>query len=249
MKRIFGRVVVVCAAALGLGAFAPACVENDQSLFVRNVLAPSTNRQNGQCVYTDDPQQAALFSGTLDLAFRDNYRAIVIVGNQLIGRGDPANTRAESNRVHLNGAIVRVTNPDGSQIAEFTSLATGFADIQSSNNPSFGTMQVVLIDKPTSDALRGSLPANRATKQIIIFIKAFGKTLGGVDLESGEFQFPVEACNGCLVKRTLDPAQPGVGCPATAAGGSTTEESPCETGQDESIPCESCRGNPVCDNP
>src|SRR5690349_18291684 len=105
MKRILGRVVVVCAAAVVIGAAAPACVENDQSIFIRAVLAPSTNRQNGACIYTNDPQQTVSLNGKLDVGIRDNYFAIALVGNQMIGRGDPASARAESNRVHLNGAV------------------------------------------------------------------------------------------------------------------------------------------------
>lgn len=249
MKRILGRVVVVCASALFIGAVAPACVENDQSIFVRAVLAPSTNRQNGTCVYTDDPQQAQLFEGTFDVGVRDNYFAIVLVGNQMLGRGDPANGRAESNRVHLNGAVVRVTEPGGNEIAEFTSLATGFADIQQNNNPDYGTMGIVGIDAPTSATLRGLLPNRTATKQVVLQVKAFGKTLGGIDLESGEFQFPLKVCNGCLVSRVLDPALPNDACPATTGtgGGGGTALFPCFPGQDEATPCQLCRGRQVCD--
>jgi hypothetical protein len=253
MKPIFGRVVVVCATMLGLSAFAPACVENDQSIFIRNVLAPSTNRQNGTCVYTDDPQQPALFEGVLDLGVRDNYFAVVMVANQLIARGDPTNTRAESNRVHLNGAVVKVLDPNGASIAEFTSLATGFVDIQSNNNPAFGTMGVVAIDAPTAATLRAGIPNRTTTKQIVINLKAFGKTLGGVDLESGEFQFPMRVCNGCLVSFTgaNDVAQqPQPNCLAPIGGGASgggATQSPCFAGQDETVPCQLCQGRPACD--
>jgi hypothetical protein len=244
MKRILGRVVVVCASALFIGAFAPACVENDQSIFVRAVLAPSLNRQNGACVYTDDPQQPQLFSGQLDVGIRDNYTAVVLVGSQMLGRGDPAVARAESNRVHLNGAVVRVTEPDGALISEFTSLATGFADVQQNNNPDYGTMGIIGIDKPTADNLRGQVPQDGSTKQVILQIKAFGKTLGGVDLESSEFQFPLEICNGCLVNfGTADTARPaGEQCNGAivAAGGGATQL-PCQAGQDrEPVPCQLC---------
>ena len=50
---------------------------------------------------------------TLDIGVADNYYAVLLVGNQLIPRSDPQNNRAESNRVHINGAIVRVTETDG----------------------------------------------------------------------------------------------------------------------------------------
>jgi hypothetical protein len=259
MKRILGRVVVVCASALVIGAVAPACVENDQSLFVRAVLAPSTNRQNGVCSWTDDPQQTALFEGFLDVGARDNYVAVVLVGNQLRDRGDPAATRAEPNRVHLNGAVVRVLEPNGAQIAEFTSLATGFADVGQNNNPDFGLMGVVAIDAPTAAGFRTQLsqadgrPNRTATRQIVVQLKAFGKTLGGVDLESSEFQFPMRICNGCLVSfaGANDPAQtPNPNCLAAIGGGASgggSSSLPCHPGQDEPTPCQLCQGRDACD--
>ena len=252
MKRFLGRVVVVCASALVIGAALPACVENDQSIFIRSVLRPSTNRQNGACIYTADPQQAELFRGILDVGIRDNYRSILLVGSQMLSRGDPANTRAEPNRVHLNGAVVRVQEPNGAQIAEFTSLASGFADVGNNNNPGYGVMQIVTIDAPTAEALRQQVPQARpgqqsAFKQVVVQLKAFGKTLGGVDLESNEHQFTLDVCNGCLVTRVLDPAQPTAGCPDSTAA--ATDQGPCEAGQDEPTPCQLCRGKAVCDNP
>lgn len=256
MKRILGRVVVVCASALVLGVVTPACVENDQSIFIRAVLAPSTNRQQGACIYTDDPQQPQLFAGQLDVALRDNYKAVVLVGSQMLQRGDPNNARAEPNRVHLNGAVVRVLEPNGAQIAEFTSLATGFADVQQNNNPDFGTMEIVGIDAPTARTLAGQVAPGGATKQVILQVKAFGKTLGGVDLESSEFQFPLEICNGCLVTfATADTARPaGEQCTGALATGGTNTQLPCEVGQDgEAVPCQLCsaraRGLPpnICD--
>lgn len=248
MKRFLGRAVVVCASALVIGAALPACVENDQSIFIRSVLAPSTNRQNGACVYTGDPQQPELFRGIVDVGIRDNYRAVVLVGSQMLSRGDPSSARVESNRVHLNGAIVRVQEPNGAQIAEFTALASGFADVGSNNNPAYGTMQIVAIDAPTAGILRGQLSGRDARKQLVVQLKVFGKTLGGVDLESNEHQFTLEACNGCLVTRTVDPAQPGVACPDSTTA-SATDQLPCEPGQDEATPCNLCRGQAVCDNP
>lgn len=253
MKRILGRVVVILASALFIGSALPACVENDQSIFVRSILAPSTNRQNGACVYTDDPQQAQLFEGQLDVGLRDNYFAIVLVGNQLIQRGDPAAVRAEPNRVHLNGAVVRVTDPNGGQIAEFTSLATGFADIQQNNNPDYGTMGIVGIDAPTAATLRGQIADRFTTKQVILQVKAFGKTLGGVDVESGEFQFPLEICNGCLVNfGTADTARPVAeqcsGPVVASAAGGGSGALPCNAGQDfEPVPCQLCQGRDSCD--
>ena len=123
----------------------------------------------------------------------------MLVGNQLIPRGDSLSNRAESNRVHINGAVVRVTEADGTLIREFTSLATGFADAASSNTPAYASVGIIALDAPTRDILLPSLPNRVVSKTVLINIKAFGTSLGGKDVESGEFQLPMQVCNGCLV--------------------------------------------------
>jgi hypothetical protein len=246
MSRIWGHAVTLVAATIAVGAVAPACAENDQSIFIRGVFAPPANRQNGVCVYQADPTATKLLgAATLDLGLRDNYVGVLLVGNQMIPRGDPTNTRAESNRVHLNGAVVRVTNPDGSGISEFTSYAMGFADPQQNNNPGYDAMGAILIDKPTRDNLVGGIPARSGqTRSLLVNVKVFGRTLGGVDIESGEFQLPVTVCNGCLVdfKDGNDPLQrPTPNCKKVSTSTSQNATSiPCFIGQDELVPCALC---------
>jgi hypothetical protein len=171
---------------------------------------------------------------------------VILVGNQLIGRGDPSNTRAEPNRVHLNGAVIRVMEPNGGLIAEFTSLATGFADIQQNNNPDYGVMAVIGIDAPTAQTLRGQV--GDGAKQVILQMKAFGKTLGGVDLESSEYQFPLRVCNGCLVNFSTADTQAAAGeqCSGALVAGGGTTQLPCFVGQDEPVPCQLCQSRAIC---
>lgn len=251
MKRIWGHVVALLVTGLSVSAVLPACVENDQSIFIRAALAPSTNRQNGACTYTDDPQQPQLFSGALDVGVRDNYFGVLLVGNQMIPRGDPGNARAESMRIHLNGGIVRLTELDGATISEFTSSAMGFADPQNNNAPDYGVVGFTLIDAPSAGILRGRLPNRAATVTVLAYVKAYGTTLGGKEIESDEFQLPIRVCNGCLVTfpaGTNDTTQPGPNCllaPSGAQGASTA--APCTIGQDEAVPCTLCQGRPVCD--
>ena len=253
MKRIWGHAVSLVAFALIGSAVMPACADNDQSIFIHHALAPPTSRQNGVCLYQPDPTAAGLFEGVLDIAVRDNYFAVLLVGNQLIARGDPTTVRSESNRVHVDGAIVRVSDPQGVIAdSEFTSYATGFADVQSNNTPGYGVFGVTAIDGPTKDKIAGTVPNLFQTHLFIANIKAFGKTLGGVDLESGEFQLPIRVCNGCLVSFATgdDPAKDGIDCKlslasAASSGGSTTVL-PCSPGQDESTPCQLCSDRPAC---
>ena len=249
MNRVLGKGFAVVAVGVLATAFTPACAENDQSIFINSALFPSQNRQNG-CVYTDDPTQTALFQGKVDAAIRDNYTSVLLVGSQLISRGDDANARAESNRVHLNGVVVRVTDPNGGLIGEFTSLGTGFINPQLNNVPSFSSMQVVTIDAPTLAKIAAGLERGR-TKLVVANIKVFGKTVGGVDLESSEFQFPIEVCNGCLVSFATgdDPAVAGLDCSLPIDANAGQAAVPCEIGQDETTPCQLCQDRPICRTP
>jgi len=82
-------------------------------------------------------------------------------------------------------------------------------------------------------------------------------SIGGEDVESGEFQFPMQVCRGCLInysdgtdKAKVTPAQPrNCDAPPDMASASATS-GPCFIGQDLPISCRSCRGlrNPdICD--
>jgi hypothetical protein len=243
MKRIWSHVVSLFVVGMAASAAVPACAQNDQTIFIRSALAPSSNRQLSGCVYTNDPTQSALFEARADLGVTDSYLAVLLVGNQLIPRSDSLDNRAESNRVHINGAIVQVAEADGTLIREFTSLSTGFADPASTNTPAYATIGIVALDAPTRALILPSLPNRVVSKTILIKIKAFGTSLGGKDVESGEFQLPMQVCNGCLVDFSSgnDPTgkvQPNCGLPPPMA--LTPATSPCFTGQDEMVPCQAC---------
>ncbi len=248
MKRILRHVASLFVIGLAALAAVPACATNDQTIFIRSALAPSINRQAGGCVYTSDPTQNELFEAKADLGVTDSYFSVLLVGNQMIPRTDSLDNRAESNRVHINGAIVRVTEADGTLIREFTSLATGFADPASTNQPSYATVGIVSLDAPTRDILLPTLPNRTVSKTILINIKAFGTSLGGKDVESGEFQLPMQVCNGCLVTfvDSTDPTKPAPNCQKPLAMPLTPATAPCFTGQDEAVPCQICQDRPAC---
>lgn len=247
MKRLLGKTFSLVVLAGLATVFAPACAENDQSIFIRTVLAPSINRQNGECIYTGDVTQRFQSEGLIDVAIRDTYTPTMLVGSQLFSRGDQPGGRSESNRTQLNGAVVRVTDPNGGQIGEFTSLASAFIDPQLNNIPTYSPFTVTLLDAKTTASIAQRVTPGNSTL-VIANVKAFGRTLGGVDLESGEFQFPIRLCRGCLISFETgdDPATPGVDCnlPLTDQGAGSVL--PCRAGQDEVTPCQVCRELDAC---
>ena len=242
MNRILGHVVSLLVVGLAVSSVLPACATNDQTIFIRKALAPAQTRTNGICTYSNDPTQPALFQATLDLGVADNYFAVLLVGNQLIQRGDQLGNRAESNRIHINGATVRVTETDGRLIREFTSLATGFADPANNSVPEYTSIGVTGIDAPTKDLLLPTLPNRQASRTVLMNFKAFGVSLGGVDVESGEFQLPARICNGCLVDFSTGNDDLAAVQPNCAKRGTTTagNVAPCSPGQDEPVKCETC---------
>jgi hypothetical protein len=80
-------------------------------------------------------------------------------------------------------------------------------------------------------------------------VRFFGHTLGGESVESNEFGFPVQICNGCLVsfpaaEQSLSLPTPN--CALAGASGSTATSVPCIIGQDLSVDCSACQGRAVC---
>jgi len=241
MKRILGQSLSLVAIVMVGSVLTPACADDDGSIFVHSALAPPTSRTGSTCQYTADPTQASLSQGSLDVAIRESYSAQLLVGNQMIQRGDPTAPRAESNRVHLNGAIVRVTDGNGGDITSFTSVASGFVDAASGNQPSYGIAGVTALDATTVSNLR---VGTGATRLVIANMKVFGKTIGGVDVESAEFSFPIRVCNGCSIDFSTgtDLAVSAQNCKGTTA----PTLLPCAAGQDEPTPCQVCREIPAC---
>jgi hypothetical protein len=265
MSRSWGRhllsfvVVSIAGAAMAL----PACAKNDESIYIAGVLAPSQTRQNGGCTYTNDPTQPRLFDSVLDVGIRDDYLAVLIIANDMIPRGDPNAPRAESNRIHINGAVIRVTAPGGGDLVpSYTTFSSGdVLDTQNNGNPGFQSVGVPIIDGNTANAFRtpGAIDPNFAVatadhvtqKEVLVIIRVFGKTLGGLDVESGEFQHVLKVCNGCLVNYAAgnDPVQmPQPNClkPVDPTQTSSTTL-PCFVGQDEPVDCRLCNATrPAC---
>lgn len=250
MKRLLGQAFVVIAIGTLATAFTPACADNDQTIYVRNVVAPPATRQGGQCLYQPDPAAPGLSEGVLDVAIAPTYTAFLLVGGQALQRTDTLNGRIEPNRVHLNGAVVTVTDANGGSLGEFTALGSGFVDPGQGAASSFGLLGVTLLDQPTTGKLA---VAPNTSRLVVANVKVFGKTLGGVDLETGEFQFPIRVCNGCLISFATgdDPATQGRDCnlsvDATGGGGGSETDAPCQLGQDQGTPCQFCRDfSPAC---
>jgi hypothetical protein len=236
MRRSVEPMLGSALAAAVVAISAMGCAENESSLFVRQVQA----RVPPECAVNNDPQSLMMLRGTLDVALKGNgYLAPLLVGNQLVSRGSGDELRTESARVSLHGAVVRIDDSAGNTIDEFTVDGTGFVDPGDDTGPGYGILAATLIPPGT-----GELGA------VTVWVKVFGRTLGGKELESNELSFPMNVCNGCLISypSEYNEAQgPGYLC---AVGTGATMELPCLVGQDAVVPCMYCSGViPKCRNP
>ncbi len=196
-KHMAAGTILLGAAA----AASSACVHDNSTLFVKMVLAPATVSQGMSCVYTSDPTQAEISRGVLDIDFRSFYQATFLIGNQMVPQGDPTKPTTETSRILLKGGIVRITDTAGNQIKTFSEATSGTVDPLQGTNPGyFPVLGFPLIDVGTVQGMAASLGgSNRQIVELDTYVRFFGNTLGGEYVESGEFEFPVDVCQGCLV--------------------------------------------------
>lgn len=274
MKRTVRGAIVAVVGALMATGLAPACVEYPQSLIVTKVVVAKPDG-DGVCLF--DPGTPGLVNGRLDIAVADSYRASLVVTNQLRTAADPGRNRVESSNVYLLGATVRQTidgvnldaeiapNPDpklaiddGRTGNEYRTPGSGFV------TPG-GGQAIVTIDLLDSAAVKKlrrvlakQVAANPAvsspTVTVLAFARVQGQTLGGLSLESQEFQFPITVCSKCLVDfpRAPDTTNPDDKCPpppVSTTGATQTVPTPCRPGQDTAFDCILCKSTvPYCLN-
>lgn len=216
-----------------------ACVDNDSSMYVEGVLLLSPPA----CEVQADPSATQLLRGTLDVAFLQSYQGAVLVANQLTPRGVKNQLRTETQGVELSGAEIVVTDAQGGVLEEFSVPTGGFVHSNTAESPGYGLAFVTMIPPQLGERLANQLGANRgASRTVIANIRVFGKTLGGTELTSGEFTFPIDVCYGCLIDYPIDAVEDtGTGEGRVCSG--TTENvttSQCIRGQDAVIDCREC---------
>lgn len=251
MKRLWGHILAGGLLLGGAAAVSTACVKDNSTVFIFDVLAQQLVSPGSQCLFTTDPTQPYISAGVLDIGFRDTYFAEFLVGNQIVAQGQPTTPQTETSYVQFSGAVVRVTDTEGNQLANYTEMvgAAALAPAQGST-PSFEPIGITIVDEGTIAQISQPVVAG-GTRQLITHTYFFGQTLGGENVQTGEFAFPVTVCYGCLVgysEGDVDLNAPLPNC-LLAAGSTSTSTAlpgPCFEGEDYSIDCAQCLGLPVC---
>lgn len=242
-RGLLAGMALLVAAAIG-----PGCAEPESSLFIRHVVVI----QPPDCAARAEPDGLFIQEGLVDVALRDEYQAVLLVGNQLVPRGSQDQVRTETSRIALQNATVRIEDVNGNVLSDYQVPIAGFVDQSLGIEPGYGLASLPLIDSRAIAAVRASL-AKGASRRLISFVKVTGKTLGDSEVTSGEFQFIVKACNGCLIQfppEADDPSLDGPDCLAPVETNNLNNATlPCLLGQDAVIDCRFCNSREACQRP
>jgi hypothetical protein len=237
MERVLGHVIRGFVLVAGIGAAAglvPACVHDNSTIFVSDVLAPPFVTGGMACTFTADPTQPVLGQGTLDVGLRTEYSAELLVGNQLVPQANPNGPSTETSFVTIEGAVVRIVDATGKQLNTYTKPVAATIPPSSGTTPGYASMNVTLIDSTTAGSLS---PPSGGTIPLVSYVRMFGHTLGGESVESNDFGFPINVCRGCLIEASANAC--------ASMTGTTSSSVPCVVGQD--LPVSVCSINPIVD--
>lgn len=236
VRRACATFLLACGAA-----FLPsACVADESTIFARACLAIPDDT----CSVDFSPSSPFLSGGFLDTAtHRFEYSCALLVGNQLVARGDPNKLRTETSRVSLYEADVTllmvpagsttgepavITRSDGST-AKFSTTISGFVDPGTGTTPGYGGARVTLIDAATAKDLGKQAFSTNLVQQVEARVIIRGRTLGGLEVETNEMRFPIDVGYGTSCDH---PA--GIVCNKV---GTEKPEDSCHRGQDAVTDC------------
>ncbi|NOU28563.1 MAG: hypothetical protein HOO96_11715 [Polyangiaceae bacterium] len=247
MGSVFKHLFRVGAAAGVALALSTACETNNQSLVITGAIPPTVSA--GVCTFT--PSDTTVSNPTMDVAFSDTYVIHAAVLSQFVDRANKDVPRAESNSVSVTGAEVRVTDGLGGELGAFTTLVSTTIIPPAAT----GSVPITVVAPSIAARLRNELKLGER-RQLVIFAKVFGQTLGNKSIESGEYQFVMTAVKGALITfptDTDDPSTPGRDCNIPTKD-KTIDDKVCAVGSDAVFTCTLCRErlgitNPLCAPP
>jgi hypothetical protein len=200
LKR--GLAVVALLAAGGL--LGSACADNESSLFIRACLA----EEEDTCASRPDPSSTFIGKGLIDGLYYTEFSCPLLIGNQIVRRGSSDQLRTETSRITLYEANVRVVDVGGNAIryqdgsaVEYSVPISGFVDPGAGSTPGYGLAVVPMLDGGSLQSVGGQ----GGVIEVVSMVTVKGRTLGGQELESPEWAFPISVCFGCLCQDTIPP--------------------------------------------
>jgi hypothetical protein len=239
MKRVLRRGGFGAALIFGILGVSASCTDERTGMFILGNVVISAPA----CVARPESGGVLHSSGKLDIGLTSTYTASLLVGSQLTPRGDKPNLRAETMITNITGAEVHLTGDDGT--VEFTVPANGVIRPEGSADPGFGIVFVDLIPAAEGERIRNDMQRTDspdrpigATTRVAEFT-VFGKTIGGLEVESAPTTYVIDICDGCSVYFPPDAIDGDGRCGSEL---SDVEAPPCRLGQDDPVDCRACIG-------
>jgi hypothetical protein len=223
------RSLALALVAAGAAVTTASCAENDSSIFIRGCVAVSRT----DCTATVSTSSVLTLGGTIDALYAGQYACTLIVENQLVPRGDPTTLKTETSGVQLYDAEVQVLDPSTadangnmSAITQFSVPITGFVDPGMAGTAGIGTTDVIMVDAATITAEGKKVASKGKVQTVVASVVVRGVTLGGLQVHSQEFLYPVQISAGGTCVEPMSGA-----CVSTMTASSTTAD--CKLGVDE----------------
>ncbi len=232
--RRAGAVAFLAAAAAVLGA---SCVPNDSSFFIGGCVQVARD----SCTADLSTTSVINYEGSIDAAFVKEYDCLLLIENQMVPQGNPTTLRTETDGLQLYQAEVQILDPTNAYavLAEYSVPITGYIPPGSGGTPGIGGTEVILLDPVTLGTEAALVASQGKLQQIVSSVILHGQTLGGVEVASGVWQYPITIADGqsCVV-----PAG------ATCVSSATVATADCRLGLDEpgGTNCQLIAANGVC---
>lgn len=228
----------IAAALLLAGAtiLPSSCARDDSSIFIRGNLVVTRS----DCSVTISTTPTLTFQGTIDAAYAGEYVATLLVENQIVSRGSATTLKTETSGVQLYEAEVQVLDPaaGGGAIAQFSVPVAGYIDPNMNGQDGAGGTEVIMIDAATIQNLSGKAISTGKEQLVVSSVVIKGRTLGGLEVHTQEFLYPVNVCVGCTCTNM------GMACVGGQSSSASTGD--CRLGIDEQTPCQIIAARGIC---
>lgn len=196
------------------------CTDNRQSFFIRFVGVPSGE----DCAVPSDRNAVARSAGVLDVGVKGSYFLALLVENAMSSSTALNPITAESNRVTVTGAQVRLSTETGERLGGGDFFVPFSATVDPGNVQALAFTAIP--EGYASSVTAGTL--------VIIETKILGTTGGGLEIDTPWFSFPVYTCNGCTADWGSAAWNSTDACwDCTGVQQDTSAEEQCAIGQDE----------------
>ena len=223
LRRSIAATLLAAAAAFTSAS----CARDDSSIFIRGVVVVTRTDCSFQVSLTPTLQ----LQGSIDAAYAGEYRATLIVENQLVARGNPVTLKTETSGVQLYEAEVQVLDPSqgNGAITRYSVPITGFVDPSLSGSAGVGASEVLMVDAATITKLAANVASTGIVQEVVSSVILKGRTLGGLEVHTQEFLYPIS-----VFFNTTCTQPAGMACIRAM---STTATVDCRIGLDEATNC------------